>query len=282
VWDGNETWLVLAASALFAAFPVVYSLLLSAFYLPLCLMLAALILRGVAFEFRHNAGSRMRRVWDAGFAGGSLVATFMQGATLGALVYGLPVAPGGRYAGGVLDWLSPFAALCGIGLCVGDAMLGSAWLVLKGEGELRERAYRLLPWLLATVLVFVAIAFVGALGMNLSVMHRWVERPWLAVFPCIGLAAVIGMLIGIRRRRDRWPFAAAAVIFATAFAMFAASFLPYMVPFSITIAEAAAPPSSLSFIFWGAGVFVLPLILAYTIVVYTVFKGKVARNAGYH
>src|ERR1700682_910329 len=148
VWDDNETWLVLAASALFAAFPLVYALLLSAFYLPLCIMLAALILRGVAFEFRHKAGSVMRRVWDAGFAGGSLVATFMQGATLGALVYGLPVVDG-RYSGnGVLDWLSPFAVLCGLGLCVGDALLGSAWLVLKGEGELRERAYRLLPWLL--------------------------------------------------------------------------------------------------------------------------------------
>jgi cytochrome d ubiquinol oxidase subunit II len=224
----------------------------------------------------------MRRVWDAGFAGGSLVATFMQGATLGALVYGLPVVDG-RYAGnGVLDWLSPFAVLCGLGLCVGDALLGSAWLVLKGEGELRERAYRLLPWLLAAVLVFVAFAFVGALGMNLRVMHRWVERPWLAVFPCIGLAAVIAMLIGIRRRRDTWPFAAAAVIFGTAFAMLAASFLPYMVPFSITIAEAAAPPSTLSFIFWGAGAFILPLIIMYNVVVYAVFKGKVAQHAEYH
>jgi cytochrome d ubiquinol oxidase subunit II len=281
VWDGNETWLVLSAAALFAAFPAVYALLLSAFYLPLCLMLAALILRGVAFEFRHNAGPRMRRVWDMGFAGGSLIATFMQGATLGALVYGIPVVDG-RYAGsGVLDWVSPFAVLCGAGLCVGDALLGAAWLILKGEGELRERAYRLLPWLLAAALGFVACAFVGALGLHLRVMHRWIERPWLVVFPFIALAAVIVMWTGIRQRRDAWPFAAAALVFIAAFAMFAASFVPYMVPFSMTIAQAAAPPSSLAFVFWGAGAFILPLILLYTIVVYSVFKGKVAREGEY-
>jgi cytochrome bd ubiquinol oxidase subunit II len=279
VWDGNETWLVLSAAALFAAFPVVYALLLSAFYLPLCFMLAALILRGVAFEFRHNAGSHMRRVWDLGFAGGSIVATFMQGATLGALVHGLPVGADGRYAGsGVLDWLSPFSALCGMGLCLGDAMLGAAWLALKGEGELRERAYRVLPWLLAAVLLFVAFAFVGSLGMHLRVMHRWIERPWLIVFPCIGLLGVATLLLGVRHRRDAWPFAGAAVLFGAAFAMLAASFLPYMVPFSITIAQAAAPRSSLAFIFWGAGVVVLPLILVYTLAVYWVFKGKSART----
>jgi len=146
VWDGNETWLVLSVAALFAAFPRVYALVLSAFYLPFCLMLAALILRGVAFEYRHNAGPRMRAVWDFGFTAGSVVATFMQGSVVGALVSGLPVGIDGRYAGGsVVDWISPFAALCGVGLCLGDAMLGAAWLVLKSEGELRERCYRLLP-----------------------------------------------------------------------------------------------------------------------------------------
>ena len=282
VWDGNETWLVLAAATLFAAFPLVYSVLLSAFYLPLCVMLVALILRGVAFEFRHNAGPGMRRVWDAGFAGGSLVATFIQGVTAGALVYGIPVTDG-RYAGsGPFDWFSPFAVLCGIGLVLGYSLLGAAWLVLKGEREVRDKAYRRLPWLVGGALVFIALAFFGALGMELRVMHRWIDRPWLVVFPLIGIAAVGTLLAGVRKRRDAWPFASAAVLFGAAFAMLAASFLPYMVPFSITIAEAAAPPSSLSFFFWGAGAFVLPLILVYTIVVYTVFKGKVRANTGYH
>jgi cytochrome d ubiquinol oxidase subunit II len=283
IWDGNETWLVAGGTVLFAAFPAVYALLLSAFYLPLCLMLGALILRGVAFEFRHKAGPHMRMVWDIGFTGGSFVAAFVQGSTVGTLVAGLPVAPDGRYAGhSVLDWMSPFAALCGLGLCIGDGLLGAAWLVLKSEGELRDRCYRLLPWLLAGVLAFLACALFASLRMDLPVMHRWIERPWLVVFPGLGLLAVAAMLLGIRGRHDAWPFAATATIFATAFATLVASFLPYMVPFSITIADGAAPRSSLAFIFWGAGLFVLPLILTYTIVLYAVFKGKVDPNAQYH
>jgi len=282
VWDGNETWLVVAGAVLFAAFPVVYALLLSAFYLPLCLMLAALILRGVAFEFRHRAGPAMRTVWDLGFAGGSFVAAFVQGATVGALVHGVPVGSEGRFAGaGASDWLSPFAVLCGVGLCLGDALLGATWLVLKSEGEARDRNYRLIPWLLVGVLVFLACALVTALEMNLRVMHRWIERPWLVVFPCIGLLAVGAVMLGVRLRRDAWPFAATLAIFGAAFATLAASFLPYMVPFSLTIQQAAAPASSLWFIFWGAGVFVLPLILAYTIVIYVAFSGKVFVDLEY-
>jgi cytochrome bd ubiquinol oxidase subunit II len=283
VWDGNETWLVVGGSVLFAAFPIVYALILSTFYLPICLMLCALILRGVAFEFRQKADARVRWVWDAGFAGGSLVAAFVQGAAIGALVRGLPVGADGRFAGsGAFDWVSPFALLCGVGLCLGDAMLGAAWLVLKSDGTLRERSYRYIPWLLAAVLIFLVIAFVGAVRMDLPVMHRWIERPWLAVFPLIGLFAVIAMILGVRQRRDGWPFAGAVMIFLAAFATLAASFLPYMVPFSLTISEAAAPASSLSFIFWGAGIVVLPLMLVYTVIVYTVFKGKVNPSADYN
>ena len=280
VWDGNETWLIVAGTVLFAAFPKVYSLLLSAFYLPLCLMLGALILRGVAFEFRHNASPVMRRVWDTGFAGGSFVAAFVQGATAGALVHGLPVDAAGRYAGaGTMAWLTPFAVACGIGLCMGDALLGACWLVLKGEGRLRSRGYRLIPWLMAGVILTLAAAWFYALDMHLRVLDRWLERPWLLVLPLLGLLTTAAMLVGVRKRRDGWPFTAAVLTFVIAFATLAASFLPYMVPYSITVAEAAAPQSSLSFIFWGAGIVVLPLTLIYTAVVYGVFKGKVEDDA---
>jgi cytochrome d ubiquinol oxidase subunit II len=283
VWDGNETWLVLAGSALFAAFPMVYALLLSAFYLPLCFMLGALILRGVAFEFRHHAGPRMRIVWDLGFAGGSIVAAFVQGATVGALVYGVKVGAEGRFAGqGALDWLTPFSVLCGAALCLGYVLLGAAWLVLKSEGAIRERCYRLLPRLLAAVLACLACIFAASLWMHLRVMDRWIERPWLAVFPCIGLLGIAALLAGVRRRRDGLPFAGAALLFVVAFAMLAATFLPYMVPFSITIAQGAAPHSSLAFVFWGAGAVVLPLTIIYAVTVYTVFRGKLAPDAGYH
>src|SRR4051812_31423444 len=129
IWDGNETWLVVAGVVLWGAFPVVYATLLSAFYLPLVFMLAGLILRGVAFEFRYKT-HRARWVWDAAFAGGSLVATFMQGLTVGALVKGLPISAG-HYTGGELGWLSPFSVLCGVGLCLGYALLGVCWLVKK-------------------------------------------------------------------------------------------------------------------------------------------------------
>ena len=282
VWDGNETWLVIGGTVLWAAFPIVYALILSAFYLPICLMLAALILRGVAFEFRQKAGERMRLVWDVGFAGGSLVAAFVQGAAVGALVRGLPVAADGRFTGGsAFAWVSPFSLLCGLGLCLGDSLMGASWLVMKSTGPVRDRSYRAIPWLLAAVLLFLAFAFTAALHMDLPVMHRWIDRPWLAIFPAVGVLAVIVIASGLRRRQDSRPFIGAVMIFLAAFATLAASFLPYIVPFSLTINEAAAPTRSLAFIFWGAGIVVLPLILVYTVMVYTVFKGKVDAGSEY-
>ena len=174
IWDGNETWLVVAGVVLWGAFPVVYATLFSAFYLPLLLMLAGLILRGVAFEYRYKT-ERMRWIWDAGFAGGSLVAAFIQGLTVGALVEGLPIS-NGNYIGGEFGWLSPFAVLCGIGLCLGYALLGACWLVKKGEGDVRDAAYRLIPNLAVGVLAFLVVVFAYALVENLRVMSRWIER----------------------------------------------------------------------------------------------------------
>jgi cytochrome d ubiquinol oxidase subunit II len=136
VWDGNETWLVTTGVVLWGAFPVVYATLLSAFYLPLVLMLAGLILRGVAFEYRHRT-ERWRWLWDASFAGGSFVAAFVQGLTVGRLVEGLPIAHG-QYVGGDFGWLSPFAMLCGVGLCIGYSLLGACWLVRKCHGDIRD------------------------------------------------------------------------------------------------------------------------------------------------
>src|ERR1700689_528139 len=181
IWDGNETWLVVSGVILWGAFPVVYSILMSAFYLPVLLMLAGLILRGVAFEFCSKA-QRLGWVLDAGFAGGalfaggSLVAAFIQGLMVGALVEGLPLSDG-RYAGGEFGWFSPFAVLCGIGLCVGYALLGTCWLVRKCEDEGRDDAYRLIPYLSAALLVFLIIGLVYALADNFRVMARWLHRP---------------------------------------------------------------------------------------------------------
>jgi cytochrome bd ubiquinol oxidase subunit II len=280
IWDGNETWLVVAGVILWGAFPVVYATLFSAFYLPLLLMLAGLILRGVAFEYRYKT-ERLRWLWDAGFAGGSLVAAFMQGLTVGALVRGLPIS-GGQYSGGEFGWFSAFAVLCGVGLCLGYALLGACWLVKKCEADLRDAAYRLIPYLSVALLVFLVVVFGYALAENLRVIGRWLDRPYLFVFPAIGVVAAIVLAVSVRYRRDGPPFYMVALIFAAAFGTLAISFWPYMIPFSITIAEAAAPHASLAFMFWGEGLFVFPLMLLYTVISYTVFRGKVRPTVGHY
>jgi cytochrome bd ubiquinol oxidase subunit II len=272
VWDGNETWLVVTGTVLFGAFPPVYAALLSAFYLPLVLMLCALILRGVAFEFRYKSVG-FRWLWDLGFAGGSLVATLVQGMTVGALVQGLPMKDG-HYIGGTFSWFSPFAALCGGGLVLGYCLLGASWLVRKCDGPIRERAYRLLPVLTIGVLIFLAIAFAAALALHLSLMVRWLERPYLLIFPLIGAVSALGLLKSVNRRNDLGPFRFTALIFVAAFGTLACSFWPFMIPFALTIQHAAAPPASLTFMFWGAGLFVMPLTLIYTAAVYRLFRGK--------
>jgi cytochrome d ubiquinol oxidase subunit II len=276
IWDGNETWLVVAGVILWGAFPVVYATLLSAFYLPLFLMLAGLILRGVAFEFR-NKTQRMRWIWDLSFAGGSLVASFMQGTTVGALVEGLQVT-NGQYSGGDFGWLTPFAALCGIGLCLGYALLGACWLVKKCDAEVRDRAHRQIRVLAVSVLVFLVVVFVYALTEHLPILHRWIDRPYLFAFPAIGAIAAIVLGHSILSLNDRWPFYMVALIFVSAFGTLALSFWPYIIPFVITIDEAAAPQSSLMFMFWGGAV-VFPLMLLYTLVSYTVFRGKIKTTA---
>lgn len=276
VWDGNETWLVSSGVVLWGAFPVVYATLISAFYLPVLVMLAGLILRGVAFEYRHKA-ERMRWVWDAGFAGGSLATAFIQGLMVGALVEGLPVV-NGQYSGGAFSWFSPFAILCGIGLCLGYSLLGACWLVYKCEGEVRDVAYRQIPYLAMGLLVFLVVVFAYALFENLQVMSRWLERPYLFIFLLIGVVAALAAARTVRRRRDPVPFLMVALIFAAAFATLAFSFWPYMIPFSITIKEAAAPHSSLAFMFWFAGIVVFPLMLIYTATSLTVFRGKVRSS----
>jgi cytochrome bd ubiquinol oxidase subunit II len=278
MWDGNETWLVVAGVVLWGAFPIVYATLFSAFYLPLLVMLAGLILRGVAFEFRYKT-ERLRWIWDLSFAAGSFVAAFIQGLMVGALVEGLPIS-NGQYAGGEFGWFSPFSLMCGGGLCFGYTLLGACWLVRKGEGDVRDAAYRLIPYLAIGLLVFLIVVFAYALAENLRVMSRWLERPYLLVFPAIGVVAAIVLAASVRQRRDGPPFYMVTLIFVAAFGTLAISFWPYMIPFTITIADAAAPHSSLAFMFWGEGLFVFPLMLVYTAISYSVFHGKVRSASG--
>jgi cytochrome bd ubiquinol oxidase subunit II len=279
IWDGNETWLVVTAVILWGAFPPVYATVMSAFYLAVIVMLLGLILRGVAFEFRYKT-QRLRWIWDLSFAGGSLIATFIQGMMVGALVEGLQVT-NGQYSGGAFGWLTPFATLCGIGLCLGYALLGACWLAKKCEGEVRDVVHRRIPILAVAVLAFLVLVFAYALAENLPILHRWTDRPFLFVFPAVGAVAATVLALSILRHNDHWPFYMVALIFISAFGTLALSFWPYMIPSVITIDEAAAPQSSLVFMFWGCGLIVFPLMLIYTVVSYTVFRGKVRDSAGY-
>jgi len=276
-WDGNETWLVLIGAGLFATFPMVYAIFLPAFYLPVALMLLGIVFRGVAFEFRERS-TTMRPVWDRGFFLGSLVIAFVQGTAIGAMVQELPVVDG-RYAGGAFEWLTPFAIFCGIGAVLGYALHGAAWLVLKTDGELRDWAYQRLPWLLGGVVVVLVIVFVYALATGLHVFDRWVSHPLLLILPLLAALAMVGLVHGIRQRRDGQPFAMAVLSVVFSFLTLVASFWPYMIPYTVTVEDAAAPPQSLEFFFWGGGLVIFPIVLIYTAAVFWIFRGKVGKIA---
>jgi cytochrome bd ubiquinol oxidase subunit II len=279
VWDGNETWLVLTGTILFGAFSRAYALVLSALYLPVIVGVLALVLRGVAFEFRAKA-TVSRAFWDAAFAVGSAVATFVQGAALGALAAGLPVRDG-RYAGGVLGWVSPISLTSGVALVLGYALLGASWLITKSEGPVRESAYRSAQRVVLLGVPVVALLAWEGFHDHLPIMMRWKERPGLWVLLAIGVLALVGLLRGLQRRRDQWPYKFSFLLFGVLFLIVAGAFWPYMVPFSLTIAEAASPPSSGRFMFWGAGLVSLPLTLIYTVLVYRVFRGKTLQQGSY-
>jgi cytochrome d ubiquinol oxidase subunit II len=269
-WDGNETWLVVIGASLFAAFPMVYSVFLPAFYIPVLLLLIGLIFRGVAFEFRTRGA---KAFWDGAFWLGSVIAAFVQGAAVGAMICGVSVKAG-QYDGNAFEWVAPLSVLTGIGLVIGYALLGAGWIVLKSDGELREWARRRIPALVLTVLVVLIVAVVAALWNRERIGADLNNRLWGLVFPGIGLLAMGGVLIGVRERRDGMPFVMTVAFFIASFLTLAVLFWPYMIPYQVTIADAAAPDKSLSFLFWGAGVFVLPVIVVYTAVVYWVFRGK--------
>ncbi len=273
VWDGNETWLVVIGASLYAAFPAVYAVFLGAFYLPVLLLLFGLIFRGVAFEFRLRS-RRMKGLWDRGFFIGSTVVAFVQGAAVGAMMHGIPVV-NNQFAGTSFDWLRPFPLLTGIGLVFGYALLGAGWIVMKCEGSLRDLALRRIPWLAAAMLVVLGLAFGLTLDYSDIARSNLHERSWGFVFPAVGVLALFGVLLGTRRQHDVLPFVMTVLFFVCAFLTLGVMYWPYMVPYAITVADAAGPEASLSFLFWGAGLFVLPVILIYTVAVYWIFRGKV-------
>jgi cytochrome d ubiquinol oxidase subunit II len=284
VWDGNETWLVLGGAGLLAAFPLAYSIILSAFYMPIILMLLGLILRGVAFEFRFKANESEQHFWDKAFIVGSITATAFQGVILGAYLQGIPVQ-NGIYSGGPFNWLTPFSVFTALGLLVTYALLGSTWLIMKTSGLLQITNYyaaRVLAFILLLTIIGVSI---WTPFIDNQIFQRWFTMPnilWLSPIPML-VAALFYMLqktLSLKKANFS-PFIYSLGLVFLGYLGLGISIWPNIVPPNISIHSAAAPHSSQSFALVGA-IIIIPLILAYTAWGYYVFRGKVSKDDHYH
>ncbi len=285
IWDGNETWLVLGGGGLLAVFHLAYAILMPALYVPLLVMLLALVFRGVAFEFRFKA-DRSKRIWDYAFHYGSLVATFAQGVVLGTFVQGFAVE-GRGYAGGALDWLTPFSLATGVALVLGYGLLGATWCVMKTTGELELWARRMALRFLFGVIAAMAIVSLWVPFLDREIEARWFSRPnifYLAPIPIVTACAAFGLYRALQANRPSLPFFLAIAMFLLGYLGLGISLFPYIVPPSVTIWQAANTVESQLFALVGFAV-VMPLTFLYTGYAYWVFRGKVAEEitgGGYH
>jgi cytochrome d ubiquinol oxidase subunit II len=281
-WDGNETWLVLGGGGLWVAFPKAYAVIMPALYLPVILMLLALVFRGVAFEFRWVAKPRHRK-WDIAFAAGSTLAAMCQGLILGGLLQGITVVDG-QFAGGPLDWLTPFSLACGLGVVAGYALLGATWLLMKTEGPVEQRARRMAPRLLALLMMFVGGVSVWTPLAIERIAERWFTMPNLLLLsPVPALTALLAWWCwrSIARGSSVQPFLAAVGIFLLAYSGLVISNAPWLVPPSLTLWDSAAYVGSQVFMLIGTTL-LLPMVLGYTVFVFWVFRGKLRPGEGYH
>jgi cytochrome d ubiquinol oxidase subunit II len=281
-WDGNETWLVLGGGGLWVAFPRAYAVVMPALYLPVIVMLLALVFRGVSFEFRVVAIAS-KKYWNFAFAAGSTLAGFCQGVILGGLIQGIKVE-NGAFAGGPFDWATPFAFLCGLGVVAGYALLGATWLAMKTEGEVAERARLHAKALLLAVLAFMAVVSIWTPLAFDRIAARWFSAPNIYFLWPVPLLTALTALLAWRwldERREVPPFLASIALFLLGYLGLVISVYPYLVPPTLTIWQAAAAPSSQLFMLVGT-LILLPIILGYVVFVYWVFRGKVREGEGYH
>lgn len=281
VWDGNETWLILGGAGLLAAFPLVYSVILPALYIGVFLMLAGLIFRGVAFEFRFKASADKKHPWNVAFCAGSFVATFAQGAVVGAYIQGFKTE-NFRYVGGAFDWLTPFTVMTGLGMVVGYALLGATWLVLKTEGPLQDRVRDWAIKLLIAMMAFFVIVSLWTPLIDSYVRQRWFGNlTWLWIMPALTVLMAAMIWRWLNKHYDGLPFVGTIVLFALFYAGLLFSKWPYVVPPAYTFHDAASAPESQLFLLVGF-LFVVPFVLMYSAWTYYVFRGKVTSASGYH
>jgi cytochrome bd ubiquinol oxidase subunit II len=281
VWDANQTWLVFGGGALFAAFPMMYTVLFPALYIPLLTFVFGLIFRGVAFEFRASASRK--KTWNRAFFFGSLVAVVAQGVTLGGFISGTKVA-GGQFAGGTFDWVNPFSVMIGVALVAGYVLLGATYLLIKTTGRVQERAFRQAFWSCLIVLGFQVLVTFWTPFHYPVVFKHWFSSPriyFIWSFPVFGLAAFFGLLRSLRARHEIMPFVCSVCLFLAGFLGLVASIYPYAIPPGITFQGVAAQRETLQITLWGACI-VLPLVLAYIVYSYSVFRGKVGTDGFYH
>ena len=280
-WDGNETWLVLGGVGLLVAFPQAYAVIMPALYLPVIVMLLALVFRGVTFEFRTVA--RRKHRWILVFAGGSTVAAFAQGVILGGLIQGIRVE-NAEFAGGPFDWATPFALVCGLGVTAGYALLGATWLVMKTEGEVAERSRAHAKVLLVAVLGFMAVVSLWTPLAFPRIYERWFALPnilFLWWVPLVTALIAFAAWKWLEQGHGARPFLATIALFLLGYLGLAISIFPYLVPPTLTIWDTAAAPESQIFGLIGT-LIMLPIILGYTVFIYWVFRGKVREGEAYH
>lgn len=275
-WDGNETWLVLGGGGLFAAFPLAYSIILPAFYIPIILMLLGLVFRGVSFEFRFKAQPSSRKIWDYCFHFGSLVATVFQGIILGAFVGGIETS-GRSFVGGHFDWLTPFSIMTAIALVFGYILLGATWIVMKTDGETQSWARNSASYAFFYVILFIGLVSLWVPFLNDDIRLRWFSMPnllYLAPIPILTVILGLRLLyILLKTKADTSPFVLSILLFVLCYAGLGISLWPWIVPYQITFWKAAADPSTQTLELIGVAL-LLPFVIGYTWYSYYVFRGK--------
>jgi cytochrome bd ubiquinol oxidase subunit II len=278
-WDGNETWLIMAAITMLAGFPTAYSVLIPAFYLPLLVMLLSLGFRGVSFEFRYQT-VKARRRWDAAFAVGSILVAFAQGAFVGGLIVGVAVDKG-VFVGEPFDWFTPFSILFGFASLTGYAVLGAGWLHLKGEGTTKSFAEKNLRWVTPTFLLLSFATCFAAYQIQPQIAWVWGHH-FVSMIILGGAFLLTGLAVTVRSRLssfffDAEPFVGGLIMFACALVGLVLTFAPNIVPFRISIWDAASPTASQVFLLIGA-LLVAPVVVGYNAFSYWVFRGKTPKE----